>query len=290
METYSGFTSGDLRAANWWVRNKLKIKFWSRTILIALNVLVWGYVFWGLLDAYAISYPRESRITAEIANDQKILDAIQQDRPRNIGTSQVSVFTSTEDRLDMMVDLQNPNDEWWVKFNYRFNVSGEETPTRQGFILPSSNNTLTELGWKPKAKGGTSARLIIENIQWHRVNPDAVDNNYNDFIRKHFGAVTVEHVRYDFAAPTQGQSIARTSFDVVNSGAYGYWSIDYVVKIKRGTTVIAVNRINIRELKPGETRPIEIYWPSTAAGISNTEVVPVINLLDPNAYLPSERL
>lgn len=290
METYSGFTSGDLQAANWWVRNKLKIKFWSRVTLISLNVLVWGYVFWGLLDAYAISYPRESRITAEIANNQQILDTIEQDRPRNIGTSQVSVFTSTEDRLDMMVDLENPNDQWWMEFSYHFNVSGEETSKRQGFVLPASQNTLTELGWKPKAKGGKTARLIVENIRWHRVNPDEVDNNYNEFIRKRFGAVSTQRVSYDFASPTQGQSIGRTSFDIVNNGAYGYWSIDYVIKIKRGTTVVAVNRINIRNLKPGETRPIEIYWPETASGISKTEIIPVVNLLDPSVYLPSERL
>lgn len=290
METYSGFTSGDLQYANWWVRNKLKIIFWARTLLIGSNVIVWGYCFWGLLDAYAISYPRESRITVEIAENQKILDRIEQDRPHNIGTSQVLVFSGTEDRLDVMVDLENPNDQWWVEFSYRFNVSGQQTPSHQGFILPSSQTTLTELGWKPKAKGARSGQLLVENIRWHRVRPDEVENNYSEFIRKRFGGVGLERVRFDIAAPTDGPALSRTTFDIVNRGAFGYWSIDYIVKLKRGSTTVAVNQINIRDLKPGETRPVELYWSDKLSGITKTEIIPIINLLDRSSYLPSDRL
>jgi len=290
METYSGFTNGDLQAANWWVRNKRRITFWSRLILIVSNVLVWGYTFWGLLDAYAISYPRESRLTQEIATNQQILDRIEQDRPRNVGTSQVLVFAATENRLDIMVDLENPNDQWWMEFAYRFNVSGEQTPTHQGFILPASQTTLTELGFTPKAKGGRSAQLVVENIRWHRVRPDQVENNYDQFVRKRFGAVTVEHVNFDYTSPTEGEILSRTTFDVVNRGAFGYWSIDYVVKLLRGTTVVAVNRINVQNLKPGETRPIEFYWFDKIPSVTKTEVIPIINLLDPGVYLPSARL
>lgn len=290
MESYSGFTNGDLQKANWWVRHKAAIYFWSRTILIASNTLVWGYVLWGVVDAYAISYPRESRITLDIANNQAILNRIEQDRPGNIGTSQVLVFPTTENRFDIMVDMENRNEQWWVEFSYRFNISGEQTPVHQGYVLPASQTTLTELGWKPKGKGGRAAQLVVENIRWHRVNPDEVEGNYSEFVRKRFGGVAAEHVRFEMAAPTEGASLSRTTFDVVNRGAYGYWSVDYVIKLKRGNTVMAVNRINLLDLKPGETRPVELYWFDKIQGVNKTEVIPVINLLDPSVYLPSDRL
>lgn len=290
METYSGFTEGDLKAANWWIRNSIKINFWFRTGLIVSNILVWGYIFWFVIDAYAISYPKESRITLDIAENQQILDRIEQDRPRSINTSQVLVFATTEDRLDVFVDLENANEQWWAEFTYKFNVSGEHTPPKQGFVLPDSQTTLTELGWKPKQPGGRNAQLIVENMRWHRVIPSEVENNYSEFIRKRFSGVTTEHVRYDLASAAEGQRLSRTTFDVVNNGAFGYWSIDYVIKLKRGNTVVAINRINIRDLKPGEVRPIEVYWFDQITGVTQTEVIPIINLLDTNAYLPSERL
>lgn len=290
METYSGFTEGDLKAANWWIRNKIKINFWFRAGLIASNVLAWGYIFWFVIDAYALSYPKESHITLDIAQNQQLLDRIEQDRPRNINTSQVTVFETTENRLDVFVDLENSNEQWWAEFTYKFNVSGEQTTSKQGFVLPASQTTLTELGWKPKQPGGRNAQLIVENIRWHRVIPSEVENNYSEFIRKRFAGVATEYVRYESVSASGGQRLSRTTFDVVNSGAFGYWSIDYVIKLKKGNAVSAINRINIRDLKPGEIRPIEVYWFDEIMGVTQTEIVPIINLLDPGVYLSSERL
>ena len=127
-------------------------------------------------------------------------------------------------------------------------------------------------------------------MRWHRVIPSEVENNYSEFIRKRFAGVTAEHVRYESVAVSEGQRLSRTTFDVVNSGAFGYWSIDYVIKLKRGNTVAAINKINIRDLKPGEIRPIEVYWFDEITGVTQTEIIPIINLLDPGAYLSSERL
>ncbi len=285
-----GFTEGELKAANWWVRNELKIRFWVRFTLIGLNVLVWGYSGWGLLDAYAISYPRESRLTLELAKNQQTLDRIMQDRPENVGTSQVLVFPNTEKRMDVMVDVENPNAFWWVEFNYSFNVSGEQTAVRQGFVPPGSIVTLTELGFKPKTLGGRYGQLVVDNIRWHRVDPNQVGGNYEEFATQRFGAVTVKNVQFQPAEPDMNRPAALSAFDVVNQGAYGYWSVDYVVKLMRGSTVVGVNRVNLRELKPGETRHVDLAWYDITSSVSKTEVKPVINLLDPGVYLPSNRL
>ncbi|MBU2566674.1 hypothetical protein KKG46_03895 [Patescibacteria group bacterium] len=285
-----GFTEGELKAAGWWVRNEVKIHYWSRMTLYVLNGLIWVYVGWGLLDAYAISYPRESRITQEIAANQQILDRLQQDRPENVGTSQVLVFTATEDRQDIMVDVQNPNKDWWAEFSYSFNVSGEQTPSRQGFVMPDSLVTLTELGFKPTKAGARSAQLQVDNIRWHRVEPSDVGGNYSEFINRRFGGVTVQNVLYDQGTTLNGKLAPKTSFVIQNQGAYGYWSIDYVVKLLRGNTVVAVNKINVRDLKPGESRPVELYWYDQLPSVNKTEVTPIINLLDPNSFLPTDRL
>jgi len=285
-----GFTEGELKAASWWVRNHLAIRTWSRIILIGLNVLVWGYVSWGLLDAYAISYARESNITMAIAVNQQNLDRLMQDRPLNVGTSAVLVFPTTEDRIDIAVDIENPNQAWWAEFSYKFNVAGEQTPARQGFVLPGELTTLTELGFKSTAPNSRSAQLLIDNIRWHRVEPGEVELDYQKYITKRFGGVSTENVRFEPSSVVAGRNASRTTFDVVNNGAFGYWAIDYVIKLKRGSTVIAVNRINVRELKPGETRNIDLYWYDTIQSVTQTEITPIVNLLDTNSYLPSSRL
>jgi len=292
METFAGrgFTEGDLKYVNWWVRNEVRIYFWSRMALYAANALVWAYVGWGLLDAYAISYPRESRLTLEIATNQNILNRIEQDRPTNLGTSQVLVFPTTEKRLDLMVDIQNPNTQWWPEFTYRFNVAGEETTARQGFILPDTLTTLTELGFTPKNASSRTGQLLVDNIRWHRVEPSQVNGDYNSFIANRFAGVTVQNVKFENVVGTGDQMTGHTTFDVVNRGAYGYWSIDYVIKLFRGSTVVGVNKVTVTDLKPDDTQHMDLLWYDRIPAVTKTDIQPVINLLDPNAFLPSSRL
>jgi hypothetical protein len=285
-----GFSEGELKAAGWWVTNQVAIRTWSRIILIALNVIVWGYVSWGLLDAYAISYARESNITMAIAVNQQNLDRLMQDRPLNVGTSAVLVFPTTEERVDISVDIENPNPAWWAEFSYKFNIAGEQTSPRQGFVLPGELTTLTELGFKAKTPNARTGQLLIDNIRWHRVDPSEVELDYDKFIEKRFGKVDILNKRFEPSSVSLGRPASRTTFDIVNNGAYGYWSVDYVIKLMRGRTVIAVNKINIRDLKPGETRNVDLYWYDTISSVTETEITPVINLLDPSAYLPSSRL
>jgi hypothetical protein len=283
-----GFTSGELSFASFWVRNRPALIRAGYGVLIAVNVAFWGYVIWGILDAYAISYPRESRITQEIAQDQLALEALQKDQPQNVRAGNVMVFQTTEKRYDMAVDMENSNAQWWAEFNYRFNFSGEQTPLRSGFILPGSKTTLTELGFKPKGTGGATAQLAVENVRWHRVDPSQVGTTYKDFELKRMN-VAFEDVEFQSGLVIGTQKIGRTSFDLVNRGSYGYWSMDVAVKLYRGGSVIAVNRITLTRIVPGETRHVELDWFENLPSVTRTEIIPIVNLLDEGVYLPTEQ-
>ncbi len=288
-ESYGrGFTEGELRTAQWWVAHQITIRKWFRIFLYIGNALLWGYVAWGLLDAYALSYPRESRLTQVVAENQQVLDRLWQDRPVNIGTGQVFVFKGTEDRVDLAVEMENPNADWWVEFVYSFRIAGTDTTPRQGFILPSSRVTLTELGVIPDTPGGQRAQLVIDHVRWHRVNPDAVAGDYSRFFQDRFGGVSAQNIRLDRQALEVGErQVPVTIFELQNNGPYGYWSVDVVVKLFRGNTFIGVNRVSLRSVKPGERRTVRLSWFEDLSGVTRTEVLPIVNILDPSVYLPA---
>jgi hypothetical protein len=282
-----GFSEGELQFASFWVRNRIPIKKAGRTFLLVLDVLFWGYVLWGILDAFAISYPRESRITQEIAQNQLTLDSLQADQPQNVRSSNVMVFETTDGRYDMAVDVENPNAQWWVEFNYRFNISGEQTPLRSGYVMPGTRTTLTELGYKPKGRGGPVAQIAVENVRWHRVDPNQVGASYKDHENKRFN-VAFENVKFETGLTIGTKQIGRTSFDLVNRGSYGFWSLDVVVKLYRGTSVIAINKVTLGKTVPGENRHVELDWFERIASVTKTEIIPVVNFLDEGTYLPTE--
>ncbi|MBI4139186.1 hypothetical protein HY479_03485 [Candidatus Uhrbacteria bacterium] len=282
-----GFTEGELKFASFWVRNKQALERLALGSLIVVNVAFWGYAAWGMLDAFAISYPRESRLTQEIASNQLTIDALERDRPQTVRTSGAQVFETTENRYDLAVDVENPNEQWWAEFNYRFNLSGQQTPLRNGFIMPASSITLTELGFRPKERGGTSAQLVVENIRWHRVDPSQVGGRYADYALNRLN-MSFENLTYKTGVQVGTRSVGRTSFDVVNRGSYGFWALDLVIKLHRGSGVVAVNKLTLTSLVPGETRHVDVDWFEKLPSITQTEIIPIVNLLDPNSYLPTQ--
>lgn len=285
--TMGGFSPGELKFAGFWVRNRFFLSRLGRGALIGLNVLLWGYVFWGLLDTYAISYPRESRLTQEIATNQITLQSLEADRPQNIATGNVQVFQTTDNRYDLAVDVSNPNADWWAEFNYRFNLSGEQTPLKNGFILPAGQSVLTELGFSPQTRGGPAAQLVVENIFWHRVDPAQVGASYTDYAAKVF-KVSFENVQFTSDLIIGTQRINRTSFDVVNRGSYGYWTLGLAVKLYRGSQILAVNQITLQRVSPGETRHVDLDWFESLPAVTKTEIIPIVNLLDRKSFLSSE--
>lgn len=281
----SGMGDQDLRMASFWVRNHLLLRRLGYGSLMVIGGITWLFVLWTLLDAYAISYPRESRIPLRIMQNQLAASGLAAVAPKPIQPSETSVFTGTDGRQDFLVELTNNNEHWWIEFDYHFDASGELTPTRHGYVLPSDRRTLTELGFASKTKSRT-ARLIVEDIRWHRVNPAEVGGDYKPFadLRRQF---RFEDISYNHDLKIGEQTVGQSAFTFVNDSAYGYWGVELTVVLFRGDTPVGVTTIERRQVRPGESIPVSINWFENPAGITKTDVRASVNILDPNAYLPT---
>jgi hypothetical protein len=287
-EIGGGFTEGELQFASFWVRNRVMLRKLGFGALIGANAILWGFTIWSLLDAYAISYPRESRITAEIAQNQFLASQLEANIPQSIGTDAVNVFLNTDNRLDFLIPVRNPNKDWWAEFTYRFNVSGEQTPERSGFILPEEQTYLGEFGFKPKTPGARSGVLSVSNLRWHRNDPKIVDSDYPAWAKRRLMFAT-EDMKYASDLSIAGKTYSRSSFTFVNPSAYGYWSVKLYVILKRAASPVAATSITVEKVKAGEKRPVTIDWFERLTAVTDTEVVPVVNIYDSSAYLPTSQ-
>ncbi len=284
----SGMSEQEMQVASFWVRNRIPLRSLGYGALATLGAICWLFVLWTLLDAYAISYPRESRIPLRILQNSLAVDGLNATAPRPIQPSETTVFEATDGRQDFLVELTNNNPLWWAEFDYRFDASGEQTPMRKGYILPMSKRYLTELGFKAQTRGRTG-RLIVENIKWHRVDPAAVDRDYAAYAanRLQFRFDNLSYTR-DLTIGTQ--TVGQSSFVFVNESAYGYWGVDLTVILFRGSTPVGVTTIEKRQVTPGAQMPVSINWFENLAGVSKTEVQANVNILDWSSYLPTSGL
>jgi hypothetical protein len=280
------FTPGELKFASWWVAHGAQTRRGVLLFLIGCCSIVWGYTLWSLLDAYAISYPRESRITRQIAVNQQLLSGLESDRPSEFSLSSVFVAQGTDNRIDMSVELSNENPQWWAEYNYRFSLSGEQTPLRSGYVLPQSKQIIGELGYRPTSAGGRSASVSIENIRWHRVDPSMVGDSYEAFAKQRLN-LSFENVRYTTDLTLGTRKIGQSSFTLVNKSSYGFWSVDLVVRLYRGGSIAATNIVRVTDVTPGERRDIDLVWLDNLPSVTRTEIVPQVNLLEPSSFLPT---
>lgn len=284
----SGFTEGELKFSSFWVRHALELRQARFVALLGLNALLWGYSLWGAADAYIFSYPREARITQEIAENGFIAQQLQSNRPRSVQTSPVQVFQSTDGRLDMIVPVTNPNEQWYAEFTYRFNVSGEQTPLKSGFLMPKQAAYLGEFGFAPQKKGGRTAALVVENLTWKRVDPAVVGQDFSAWMASH-DAFEIQGLQTNSDITVGTKKATRTRFTLKNPTSYGYWTVGVYIILHRANAPVAVNYLTVSSLKPGESRYIETDWYENLPTITETEVVPVVNFFEQSEYLPSER-
>ncbi|MFA6429779.1 MAG: hypothetical protein WCV84_04760 [Patescibacteria group bacterium] len=280
-----GLSDQELQFASWWVRHGDALRKNGHRFLIAFSVLCWSYAFWVVLDTYAISYPKEQRITQTILRNQLSLQTLQEAAPQALNPSQVQMFETTGNRRDIVAQLSNANPQWWAEFSYRFNIDGTLTATRTAFILPNSQRYLTELGW---SGNGRSPALVFDDIRWHRITPTAVDGDYQRFYDKRL-KLTFTDVTYQQDVDYDGKKVGQTAFTLKNASGFGYWNMDLMVILYRQGIPAGITQINVRDIKPGETRPITIHWFENLDGIAKTDIQPVVNVLDQNVFLPSTR-
>ena len=107
-DLHDRFTTGELRIASFWVHNRIRARQIGYGFLILIASILWAYVLWTLADTYLISYPRESRIIRDIALNQQRLASLESDRPQDVSFSDVSVYQTTENRLDFAVETMLP--------------------------------------------------------------------------------------------------------------------------------------------------------------------------------------
>ncbi len=284
----SGFSEGELEFASFWVRHQVIIRKVTYVVVIALNAIFWGYALWGFIDAYAISYPRESRITQEIAENAFIAQQLQSNKPRSIQTRSVTVFQGTDGRYDMVVPIENPNEEWYAEFTYRFNFGGEQTPLRSGYALPGVPAQLAEYGYEPEKAGGRTAALTVDSIHWMRVTPEVVGESYTDWLEER-SSFMFEDITYRKDVKVGNKNVGRTSFVFKNPTAFGYWSVGLHIMLFRGGAPTAATYITLREVKPGETRNVDVDWFDNITSVEETQITPEVNYFDDSAYLPTTR-
>ena len=126
--------------------------------------------------------------------------------------------------------------------------------------------------------------LELTEIEWHRVDHHVV-GDYTIWSADRLD-LDVRDVAFTSDLAVDSQTIGRVSFVVTNNTAYSYYDPAFFILLKRGPSVVGVNRTTLSSLDSGETREVAVNWFGTLPSVGSVEVVPEINLFDLDVYKP----
>ncbi len=276
-------TEDELKFGYWWVSHKVQVKKAGTIVLAIVAFSLFIYGAWGFADWFLGSGVRERQemgLMTLNSIDYQYFHA--SSRPDPMVTQAATTVTAGEGRYDIIAKVGNPNQRWWMEFDYRFTGAGFTDQYRKGYLLPTDNKYLYSLSVEADSK--PSAVLEVADVVLHRVDNHVVQPDYRSWAGDRLNFVIDD---IEFLGPEKDSPIpvSRAAFTVKNDTAFGYVSVPFFVTLLSGTRVVGVNRVVISQLRAGETRQVEASWFNDLPNVTKVEVKPEINIFDNAVYL-----
>ncbi len=278
MVNQDQFYEKQLGFAYWYVTHKILLKNILTLFLLILAILLIAYNFYLLIFNFAIFQSNYQLILNNFVTTNSDYLALRQlNLPQSMQIGQIQTFANNEN-YDIVAELANPNQKWWATFDYQFQIGQTLTDKRQEFILPGQRKSLIDLAIE---NGNLASQLVLGNIKWQKeIN---FDNLYKD--RYTFDIANIQYLSARELGIGEEVPVNRLTFQITNSGAYNYKSVNFLVFLKAGAQTAAVNQIVAEKILSGQTREISVTFFQALPKITSADIVPEINILDENVFL-----
>jgi hypothetical protein len=269
--------------STWWVGHRALLKRLLFGVFILFDVLLISYASWHLLDAFAVSYESEQMVVAQmVARGQFDLHSYTvASSASDIDIENVKVISIGDNRYDFYALIQNNNSDWWADYSYHFEDGDFSTEIVDGFILPGSDAHLTKLAVESSSPL-RGADVVIDSIEWHRVDHHMV-SDYETWSGDRLN-LKIEDARFEKQTEFEKGTFGRTTFRLTNQTAYSYYDASFLVLLKRGSSVVGVNKTVISNLESEEEIDVALNWFGVLPSVNKVEVIPIIHIFDIDSY------
>ncbi len=264
-----------LKFGYWYVQNKEKIY----KIFISMFLVFLGIVLFNLVYSFYI-YTNEAgsynnmieSMAVPIADTEKIRELMS---PKDIQVTGIwTILPNTPNTADFIAILENPNNNWYIEFDYYFSWESGKTLSVSSFLLPGEKRPVFVRGVTVNSFPQDSD-LSILNVKWKRM--------------KDRGEISrIFEIQDNIQIFESGVSSVFNSttgkFSVLNRTIYDISEIDFLSVLYRLDKPVALGINSVDVFKSGDTRVFEQRWLLTFGGGLSLKVYPLVNLFDKTTY------
>ena len=271
-----------LEAAIWYVKHKARLRKILLGSILVLDVIVVGYALFGM-GRDLVSSPTRRAQEFELLRahlPQSLSQSVS--RPVDLQLGGVE-FLQSGQVTDVLARVRNPNPQWYVRFSYTLGIGDRTERATDGFLLPGEERPLFR---SFRGAGGGTVVFNLEDMQWRRINPREIPD---------FAAFKNEHLNFEakgvqfFPSVVEGQGrVSRAAFTLVNKTAYNYAEPKFLVLLYRGSRLIGIQSAVLERFTSGQERNVEVSWIDGVGAVTNVEVLPEIDIMNPEVYMKAQ--
>jgi len=262
----------------WFLENKKKFKQLIIIFLIVFTASTLSYSAYHLLSYWLGGQAEHQAMLVDMTNvkigSEELREIL---APDNLLFSFVKVFY-VDAKLDYMAKISNPNTRHRADFYYCFQDGELELACDNAFILPSEDKYLMQL-----AQGITSSlgnvQLVIKDISWQRISAHKI-NDWSQFKNERIN-LELENT----SLKTEGSNY-NLSFSIANRSSYGYYQLPLQIILFNSAGETGANRYLLSNFRSGEKINLSISWPAGSERATKAIIVPDLDILNDDIYLP----
>ena len=273
----------NLKLSYWYVSNKLKLKKVLIVFLILFNILLFGFAIYKAVKILffddKILFQNLNVLTQSAIDYQYFRQANQ---PAELEVIDFNAVNVGGGRVDYVAKVKNPNPKHIARQAvFELVAGGQVVAEKTTFFYPQEEKYVMIFG-----QSGVSATAVlrVKDTVWRRINqPEKF------FPERLLFAITDVDFKTARETGLRGElPISTLTFNIANNSAYGYWTVGTYIVLYSGSQVVGANYISFDNFRSGEKRPAEVRFYENIASVSRVDVVPEVDLLDAESYMPVE--
>lgn len=288
VDSTGSFDNSQLKQALWFTthRDQLrKIMIWILGSWSALSIGVSGF-FWVKYFTYDLWFVDNPNLVAQTLQFQNYAAIQGQYSAIEPVVGRSDIFQSGEDRYDFVTKIQNQDPNFLARVDYYYDYGSAQTPTQSVILLPNSESLAAVLGVESEVGFPRQARLIIDTIQYRRVNPHTISDP-QEYINTRLNLM-VSGTAYIAQNEAEGIATNGIQFSIENPTVFSYWELPIYVELIRTGQTVGVTYTNVRDFRARSVRDVELYLAQTLPFIDSIRLYPLINVFDPNVFQDPE--
>lgn len=286
-EDLENLSDSELKIGYWLTTHRLlfrQILFW---FLVVFDVLLLGFSLWQWGNYLFSGYFKDKTLLQEIARPRADTIALREHfsaQPLEIQSTQL--LKNLNGKVDAVAIIKNPNEHFFVAFDYYFDLNGFKTPNRRGFLLPKEEKPVIELGIAG-ATDSSQTILELKNLDWQRFDSHKI-KDINDYLTEHLNFKTDS---FTFTPDSVISGHPRLTFDLSNETIFNYFEPRFIILMtvwNQWNDLIGVESLIFDKFLSGEKKYVELHLLNQILNRNvrdaDFKVVPDINIFNPEAY------